>query len=71
MHITKFFKSGDSMAIKLPNEFKINSDTVEILQRDGEIIIREIPHNLGAAFELLASLPEDFYADGRYDELPL
>jgi antitoxin VapB len=70
MHITKVFKSGNSMAVRLPKEFQIKSGAVEILQREGEIIIREIPQNLAAAFELLASLPNDFYAKGRADTPP-
>ena len=70
MHITKVFKSGNSMAVRLPKEFKINSTTVEILKRDGEIIIREIPQNLASAFDMLASFSEDFYAEGRKDSPP-
>jgi antitoxin VapB len=70
MHITKVFKSGNSMAVRLPKEFQIQSGTVEILKRDGEIIIREIPQNLVSAFELLAAMPDDFYAAGREDLPP-
>lgn len=70
MYITKVFKSGNSMAVRLPKEFQIKSGAVEILQRDGEIIIREIPQNLSSAFELLTSLPEDFFSDGREDLPP-
>lgn len=70
MHITKVFKSGNSMAVRLPKEFQIQSGTVEILKRDGEIIIREIPNNLVSAFELLAAMPDDFYASGREDLPP-
>lgn len=69
MHITRIFKSGNSMAVRIPKEFKIGSGTVEILQRDGEIVIREIPQNLASAFELLSSLPNDFFAEVRNDEL--
>jgi antitoxin VapB len=70
MHVTKVFKSGNSMAVRLPKEFQIASGTVEILKRDGEIIIREIPQNLVSAFELLASLPTDFFVNGRQDLPP-
>jgi len=70
MHITKVFKSGNSMAVRLPKEFQIHSGTVEILKRDGEIIIREIPQNLASAFELLATMPDDFYVVGREDLPP-
>ncbi|HSX19610.1 MAG TPA: AbrB/MazE/SpoVT family DNA-binding domain-containing protein [Gammaproteobacteria bacterium] len=58
------------MAVRIPKEFKIESGAVEILERDGEIIIREIPKNLASAFELLTSLPDDFFAGGRDDQPP-
>ncbi len=70
MHTTKVFKSGNSMAVRLPKEFELPEGTVEILQRDDEIIIRKIPKNLTAAFTLLTSLPDDYFAEGRKDLPP-
>jgi len=34
------------------------------------VVLRRIPTNLTAAFELLAGLPDDFMADGRNDTPP-
>ncbi len=70
MQITKVFKSGNSQAVRLPKEFQVKSDRVEIFRRKGEIVIREIPENLEKAFNLFTELPEDFFEEGRIDEPP-
>ena len=70
MKITTVFKSGNSQAVRLPKDFQFDVREVEILKRGGEVILRRVPSNLSAAFDLLASLPEDFMADGRKDEVP-
>lgn len=70
MTITRVFKSGNSQAVRLPKEFQLHTDQVEIYRRGNEIIIRELPNNLGKAFELLTSLPDDFMKDGREDLPP-
>jgi antitoxin VapB len=64
------FKSGNSQAVRLPKDFQFDVREVEILRRGDEVVLRRIPTNLSVAFELLASLPEDFMADGRHDPLP-
>ena len=70
MQTTKVFKSGNSQAVRLPKEFQIGSDEVEIFKRRGEIVIREIPKTLERAFTLLTELPDDFFVDGRKDTPP-
>lgn len=35
-----------------------------------EIVPREIPKNLSKAFELLTTLPDDFFSEGRNDSQP-
>jgi len=67
---TKVFMSGNSQAVRLPKQFQLKNDEVEIFRRNGDIVIREIPQNLGRAFKLLAQLPEDFFAEGRQDPPP-
>ena len=42
----------------------------QLLARGDEVVLRRIPANLTAAFDLLAGLPEDFMAEGRDDTLP-
>lgn len=70
MHITKIFQCGNSRAIRLPKNFLFNVKTVEIFEQNGDLIVRPIPTKLSKAFELLASLPNDFFADERLDSLP-
>jgi len=70
MKTTKVFKSGNSQAVRLPKEFQLNGEEVEIFKRNGDVVIREIPKNLTRAFELLTQLPNDFFAEGRKDLPP-
>ena len=64
------FKSGNSQAVRLPKDFQFDVREVEILRRGDEVVLRRIPTNLSAAFDLLAGLPDDFMADGRNDTPP-
>ncbi|NOU20304.1 MAG: AbrB/MazE/SpoVT family DNA-binding domain-containing protein [Methyloglobulus sp.] len=41
MPFTKVFKSGNSMAIRLPKGIKFDTNDVEIFRRGNEVIIRE------------------------------
>lgn len=66
----RIFQSGNSQAVRIPKEYRFDTDVVEIFKRGDELILRPRPRNLGRAFELLASLPEDFMAEGRQDDPP-
>jgi antitoxin VapB len=66
MATAKVFWSGKHQAVRLPKEFRLASDEVEIFRRGDEIILREKPRTLARAFELLCELP-DF---DRHDTLP-
>ena len=70
MKTAAVFKSGNSQAVRLPKEFQFDVREVEIFRRGDEVVLRRPPKNLSAAFDLLASLPEDFMADGRGDTVP-
>lgn len=70
MVYTKVFKSGNSQAVRIPKKYHINSDRVEIIKRDNELILREKPQNLKMAFKLMIQMPEDFFAEGRVDDKP-
>lgn len=70
MAMTRVFKSGNSQAVRLPKEFAVQSKVLEIFRRGDEIVLREPAKGLGRAFDLLASLPDDFLIDGRQDEKP-
>ena len=70
MATAKVFKSGNSQALRLPKEFRFASSEVEIIRRGDEVVLRELGRGLERAFDLLASMPDDFMPDGRAD-LPL
>ena len=70
MRTTSVFKSGNSQAVRLPKDFQFDVREVEIFRRGDEVVLRRVPKNLSAASELLASMPEDFMADGRSDAPP-
>ena len=70
MSTARIFKSGNSQAVRLPKEFRFKSADVDIFRRGDEVVLRERAHGLVRAFDLLASLPDDFLADGRKDAPP-
>jgi len=70
MRTTKVFKSGNSYAVRLPKDFQLNAEEVEIFKRGNELVIREIPKDLSDAFYLLTDMPDDFMNDGREDAPP-
>jgi antitoxin VapB len=63
MSTARVFKSGNSQAIRLPKEFRVESRELEIFRRGREIILREPDANMVRAFNLLSSLPDDFLID--------
>jgi antitoxin VapB len=70
MKTTRVFMTGNSQVVRLPKEFRIDAERVEILKRGEETVLRPIKRNLEDAFHLLAGLPDDFMRDGRVDEEP-
>jgi len=58
MATAKVFWSGKHQAVRLPKEFRLTNDEVEIFRRGDEIILREKPQTLARAFELLCELPD-------------
>ena len=70
MTTARVFKSGNSQAVRLPKQFRLASTEVEIFRRGDEIVLREKAQGMTRAFDLLAGLPDDFFADGRKDTPP-
>jgi antitoxin VapB len=71
MTTARVFKSGNSQAVRLPKEFRFNSEEVDIFRRGDEVVLRERSPGLARAFEIIANLPIDTDAimEGR-DEPP-
>jgi antitoxin VapB len=71
MPIAKVFKSGNSQAIRLPKEFRLKVTEVELIRQGDDIVIRQPKDvSLMDAFNALASMPDDFFKDGRKDPPP-
>ncbi len=67
MGTAKVFRSGNSQAVRLPKQFRLQSKEVEIFRRGKEIVLREKDGTMARAFDLLAELPEDIAPDRRKD----
>jgi antitoxin VapB len=71
MAMAKVFKSGNSQAIRLPKEFRLKVNQVELIRQGDDIVIREPKvRTVVSAFKALASMPDDFFAEGRIDLPP-
>ncbi|MFP4062533.1 MAG: antitoxin [Halochromatium sp.] len=70
MTTIKIDRSGASQSVQLPVGFQFDVDEVEILRRGDEVILRKKRTNLREAFDLLASMPEEYFAEGREDAFP-
>ncbi|MGH8577277.1 MAG: antitoxin [Gammaproteobacteria bacterium] len=70
MQTAKVFRSGNSQAIRLPEEFRFRATEVEIFRRGDEVVLRERPRTGSEVFDILAGFPDDFMADGRDDAPP-
>jgi antitoxin VapB len=67
MSTARVFRSGNSQAVRLPKEFRFDSEEVEIFRRGDEVVLREKTRDMQRAFQLLADLP---LRDGRIDTPP-
>lgn len=69
MTVARIFKAGGSQAVRLPKEFRFTGKEVEIFRRGDEVVLREKSKGLSRAFELMASLSDDFLEE-RNDTPP-
>lgn len=70
MPYARVFQSGNSQAVRLPKEFRFQSDQVEIFRQGQDIVLRERPATAAAIFDALADLPAGFMDEGRDDAPP-
>jgi antitoxin VapB len=68
MGTARVFRSGNSQAVRLPKQFRVNSKEVEIFRRGDEIVLREKDGTMVRAFDLLAGLPDNFELAGREED---
>jgi len=62
MAMARVFKSGNSQAVRLPKQFRFESEEVEIFRRGDEVVLREKGRGMQRAFELIANLDIDWDA---------
>lgn len=70
MTTARVFKSGNSQAVRLPKQFRLDASEVEIFRRGDEIVLKAKAKGMATAFHLLAGMPEDFFAEQREDAPP-
>jgi len=65
MKTTKVFRSGNSQAVRIPKEFHIEDDEVEIRREGDAIVLKPRRRCWAALFDSLDKFTEDFMAEGR------
>lgn len=65
MNFAKVFRSGNSQAVRIPKEFQLTCDEVEIERRGEELVLRPVKGLGDRLFEALDAFPDDFLAEGR------
>jgi antitoxin VapB len=70
MTLARVFQSGNSQAVRLPKEFRLDVNEVEIFRRGNEIVLRPTSRQASEIFDTLRKLPSDFMQDGREDTPP-
>lgn len=73
---SRIFMNGNSQAVRIPREFRLDSPRVEITRTEaGDLIIHPLPADRGAALlEALSAFDADFLAAleaGRDEQLPM
>ena len=71
---TRIFKNGNSQAVRIPQEFRLDTTQVEISRNaDGDLLIHPLPLDRGTALlDALKNFDEDFVnaLEQNYREQP-
>ena len=65
MKTAKVFKSGNSQAVRIPKEFHLEDEDVEIRKHRGTLILRPRKKSWTALIESLDKFSDDFMDQGR------
>ena len=59
---SRVFMNGNSQAVRIPQEFRLNTSQVEITRnKDGDLVIHTIPENRGTALlDALSAFDNEF-----------
>jgi antitoxin VapB len=70
MKTAKVFKSGNSQAVRIPKEFHLEGEEVEIRRKGDALVLRPKKRSWAALFESLDKFTDDFMAEGRRQPPP-
>ena len=65
MKTAKVFKSGNSQAVRIPKEFRLEGEEVEIRKQGGSLILRPKKKSWAALIGSLKKFTDDFMDQGR------
>ena len=65
MKTAKIFRSGNSQAVRIPKEFQLEGDEVEIQRHGSALMLRPKRASWAALTESLDKFTDDFMKDGR------
>jgi len=65
MKTSKIFKSGNSQAVRIPKEFKLEGDEVEIQKWGDALLLRPKRKSWSALIGSLGKFTDDFMEEGR------
>jgi len=65
MKTAKIFRSGNSQAVRIPKEFQMEGDEVEILKRGSSLVLRPKKASWNTLVRSLQKFTADFMEGGR------
>jgi antitoxin VapB len=65
MKTAKIFRSGNSQAVRIPKEFQLEGDEVEIAKKGELLVLRPKKKSWSALIESLEKFTDDFMDKGR------
>jgi len=65
MRTAKVFMSGNSQAVRLPKEFKLDVTEVDIFRQGDDIVLRPSKRSVADVIAHLGKLQGEFMSDGR------
>ncbi len=65
MKTTKIFRCGNSQAVRIPKEFQMEGNEVEILRKGASLVLCPKRKSWAALIESLKEFTEDFMEGGR------
>ena len=65
MRTAKVFRSGNSQAVRIPKEFHLEGDEVEIRRQGRALVLRPRKESWAALVDSLKNFTDDFMKDGR------